>query len=125
MQNLSNVFTRELIEDCIINSKMFRDMMIDKFMSDNKISTLHAELLAEMNEHYVYQIHTYPNGWFMNKIAFIKRIREKSKNRAFEFCNLFPTIITSEYSKSDTDMIGLADAKHLSEHYIGTYLVKK
>ena len=125
MQNLSSVFTRELIEDCILNSKMFRDMIIDKFMEDNKISTLHAELLAEMNVHYVYQADPYPYGWNMNTITFIKRIREMSKNRAFEFRELFPTIINSEYSKSDTDMIGLADAKRLSEHYIDNYLVTK
>ena len=122
-QSLSNVFTRELIEDCILKSKLFRDMMIDKFIADHSFPTLHEDILEEMNTHYVYQTHSHPYGWYMNKIPFIKALRTMSHGRANEYVKLFPTIVTSQYSRGD--MLGLADAKHLVEHYIDNYLVKK
>jgi hypothetical protein len=112
--------TREMIEDCILNSKVFRDAIIDNIMLAQK-PNLHEELLKAMHDSV--QPNHIGGGTTMNKIAFIKAIRELSQKRAREFVEQYPSIISgSEYfGPGGASTLGLADSKHLAESYISLH----
>jgi hypothetical protein len=112
--------TREMIEDCIINSKVFRDAIIDNIMLAQR-PNLHEELLQAMHESV--QPNHIGTGNTMNKIAFIKAIRALSQNRCREFVERFPSIISgsSYFGPNPMTTLGLADSKHLAESYISLH----
>jgi hypothetical protein len=107
--------TREMMEDCILNSKVFRDAVIDKMMSP-ELDMIHSELLRLMRE----------TGGHTNKIAFIKAIRDASEGRALAFAKAFPSIVADRHfyeTPSGTSglppkNLGLVDAKYIAESYI-------
>lgn len=108
-----------MIEDCLINSKVFRDAIIDNIMLAQK-PNLHEELLKAMHES------VQPNqigGTTMNKIAFIKAIRALSQGRCRDIADRYPSIIDQNnyYGCSPLNTLGLADSKHLAESYISLH----
>lgn len=120
MNPITIELTREMIEDCLINSKVFRDAIINNIMLAQK-PKLHDELLKAMHESV--QPNSIGGGMVMNKIAFIKAIRELSKGRCREIADAYPSIIASSsyYGVGAADSLGLADSKHLAESYISLH----
>jgi hypothetical protein len=105
--------TRAIVEDCLINSPMFRNAVIDKILVYSTVP-LHNELLVAMQDSYR----------AMNKIAFIKRVREISEGRVNEFITAYPTIV-EETSYVGRDVrhttLKLEHSKKLAEYYIETF----
>ena len=118
--NLPNiVLTREILEDCLLNSKPFRDAVLDQLVISQK-PRVHDQVLELMRECYS------PNtlgAYSINKIAFIKGIRELSVGRPMDFVNEFIGLIKPDSYCGPTPMttLGLADSKHLAEDYIARY----
>lgn len=110
--------TREMMEDCILNSKVFRDDIIEKMMSP-ELDMIHGELIRLMRETHETRGHT-------NKIAFIKAIREASEGRALAFAKAFPSIVADRHFYETPSgltgllpkNLGLADATGIAESYI-------
>ena len=111
--------SRELLEDCILNSPMFRSFIIDMMMSDSTVSdptdpsTLHATVM-----HLMHLTHGRSN-----KIAFIKAIREAARGKMVAYARAFPGVVQmSNYTPGHTySSLALADSKRLAEHYIDNF----
>lgn len=108
--------SREIIDDCIINSKMFRDKIIDSVTIH--FSNIHDEILKAMND-------SSQDGDFgldrkLNKIRFLKTIRELSRGRCHDIAERFPSIIGSGvyYRSGKEDVLTLFDAKNIAELFI-------
>lgn len=115
------IMTREIIEDCLTHSPKFRAAVIDNLLVYAK-PNLHNELLQLMRDELSQQdTPIIAQTGSMNKIRFIKRIREISTGRVSEFMNAYPAIVSSYHTINIGTMIGLADAKKLAEYYIGTF----
>lgn len=74
--------SREMIEDCLLNSKVFRSAVIDKLLAP-ELDAMHNEVLRLMRE----------TGGHANKIAFIKAIREASEGKAHRACTSFRRLV--------------------------------
>ncbi len=120
--------TRAIVEDCLINSPMFRNAVIDKILVYSTVP-LHNELLVAMQDSYRAMNNPSAPGsaaWSptMNKIVFIKRVREISEGRVNEFITAYPTIV-EETSYVGRDVrhttLKLEHSKKLAEYYIETF----
>lgn len=102
--------TRAMIEDCILNSKIFRDGVIDQLVGPAS-SPVHSEVLRVMRE----------TCGLSNKIAFIKGIREVSNGRTIDFAKAYPLIISINGYNEKSTCLDLRDAKNLAESYVAKY----
>lgn len=114
------ILTREIIEDCLINSPLFRAAVIDNLILYSK-PNLHIEIVTAMKDSVI----NTGSDSIINKIAFVKRIREISDGRCLEISVAYPEIIRrSEYLPPlSYTMLTLNDSKNLAEYYITTFKV--
>lgn len=114
--------TREMIEDCLLNSKVFRDAVLDHLESLSG-PDLEAEIMAAFKESIVIGDITVGKPYVVNKLGFIKKIRDLSQNRVSDFMKAFPSIIPwHNYTSIPIETcLGLADSKHLVEYFINAH----
>ena len=122
MTQLSKLFlTREIISDCLDNSPLFRNAVIDLILERQGATPLEVELIDIMNTCYTTVVLGKITKDF-NKITFIKALREFSTGRINEFIAAYPAIVDAAgYKKHpitqfQSDTLSLLDAKHLAEH---------
>lgn len=104
--------SREVFDECIRLSPGFRSVIINAYAESSMPVTerLHRELLHMLSNS---RDSACSDGF--NKICFIKKIREDSKDgRMKHYFMTFPGFLT----ESNDVSMGLADARRLAEHYI-------
>jgi hypothetical protein len=101
---------RVMLEDCILNSKVFRESILDMLLAEE--TSCYSEVLSMF----------YKTNGVLNKIKFIGEIGALSVNRINEFAIAFPDIVNiEEYETIYTNCLLLRDAKRIAEAVIATF----
>lgn len=109
---------RDVFDECIQFSAKFRKHVIDCYAEGMMPPTerIHRDMIRLLSES---RDSAVSSG--VNKITFIKKIREYSQNGNMRsFYMTFPGFLTG----STDEVMGLADAKRLAEHYVLHFLNK-